>query len=296
VNRLGYKALIAGKWPLAGTIQGMTSADAGRTDPAFDSVDRMLREWHDVRPELDFRPVGVVTRLRRVRGLLDHELEATFAEFGLGAADFEALVTLNRKGAPYQASQRTLMADLGLTSGTVSVRVDRLVGAGLVSREPDPTDGRGSLVALTTKGLELLEAAIPAHLANEERLLSALTDEEQDTLADLLRKLLASYEGGAAGAARVHLGLTLAPAHVARAMRRAVGLPEQSGLLVRAVEPSSPAARAGLREGDLLVAAGGRDLRSITSLYQALGELPSGAHLGLTVVRGLTSLDLTIHP
>lgn len=279
------------------SIAPMAGTDPGRAGQGSDSVDRMLQEWRDVRPDLDFRPVGVVARLRRVRGLLDHELEATFAEFGLGAADFEAMVTLNRKGVPYRASQRVLMADLGLTSGTVSVRVDRLVDAGLVSREADPADGRGSLVTLTPRGVKLLEAAIPAHLANEERLLSALTDEEQDTLADLLRTLLASYEGGAsAGPARVHLGLTLAPAHVARSMRRAVGLPEQSGLLVRAVEPQSPAARAGLREGDLLVAADGRALRSITTLYQAMGALADHAGLALSVVRGVTPLDVTIGP
>src|SRR5438034_943780 len=61
---------------------------------------------------------------------------------------------------------------------------------------------------------------------------------------------------------RAHLGVALAPARAARHMRRAVGLPERDGLLVRGVQEDSPAARAGLRTGDLLVVAAGQPLTS----------------------------------
>ena len=57
---------------------------------------------------------------------------------------------------------------------------------------------------------------------------------------------------------RRRLGVGLAPSHVARRLRAAVGLPEREGLLVREVEDDSPAAKAGIAEGDLLVAVGGR--------------------------------------
>jgi DNA-binding MarR family transcriptional regulator len=63
---------------------------------------------------------------------------------------------------------------------------------GLVERLPDPTDRRGRLVALTDRGLELVDAAVVDHLANEERLLSALDAGEREQLAELLRKLLMS--------------------------------------------------------------------------------------------------------
>ena len=72
--------------------------------------------------------------------------------------------------------------------------------------------------------------------------------------------------------ARPRLGVAVAPPRAARRMRRAVGLPERDGLLVRAVEDDSPAGRAGLEPGDLLVAAGGRELSGIDSLYAALDE------------------------
>lgn len=259
-----------------------------------DSVDRLLDGWHRVRPELDFAPVGVVARLARVRAVVDHELEAVFAEHGLSGPSFAMLVTLARLGDPDGVSQRRLMEELRLTSGTVSVRIDRLVEAGLVERRPDPDDGRGALVRLTAAGRERFEAVTPVHLATERWLLSALSDAEQAELAGLLRRLLVSFEGSAAPEdARVRLGLVLAPAHVAVQMRRAVGLPERTGLLVRAVEPG-PAAAAGLEPGDVLVAAGERELRAVATLYAALDEARASGELTFAIVRGVEERTVAI--
>src|SRR5215211_7343199 len=91
--------------------------------------------------------------------------------------------------------------------------------------------------------------------------------------------------------ARPRLGLALAPPRAARRMRAAVGLPERDGLLVRGVEPDSPAAQAGLEKGDLLVAAAGRPLEEFDALLDAL-EAASG-ELTLTVVRGTEEREVT---
>lgn len=92
---------------------------------------------------------------------------------------------------------------------------------------------------------------------------------------------------------RRRLGIGIAPAHVARQLRRAVGLPERDGLLVREVEEGSPAASAGIAEGDLLVAVGGTPLASADDLFDALaGDGP----LELTLVRGTDERTVTISP
>src|SRR5579864_9053193 len=81
------------------------------------------------------------------------------------------------------------------------------------------------------------------------------------------------------------LGIAIAPGHVARRMRRAVGLPEAEGLLIREVSENSPAARAGLARGDLIVAVGGQPVRGIDDLSGGLRTAaPSGAEIG--VLRG----------
>src|SRR3954468_13353278 len=160
-----------------------------------DSVDALVEDWRGKRPDLDFEPLQVIRRLGRLRSHVDAELAREFDAYGLGAATFGVLVTLARLDEPDGVSQRRLMDELGLTSGTISVRMDRLVDEGLVERRTDP-DSRGTtLITLTERGRALFERVAPRHLANERRLLAALTDEEELTLAALLRKLLVEFEG-----------------------------------------------------------------------------------------------------
>ena len=260
-----------------------------------DRTDRVLHQWANVRPDLDVSSVGVISRLARLRAIIDEEQEAVFAEHGISNPTFTTLVTLVRINQPGGISQRRLADEMGLTPGTVSARVDRLVADGLVIRSPDPADRRGSLVTLTGRGRDLFEAVVPAHLANQVRLLGSLTADEQATLAGLLRKLLVAFEGSAElESLPVRLGLTLAPVHVALAMQRAVGLPERPGLLVRAAEEGSIAAAAGLAEGDILTEAGGAPLRSVSALYSAISDaLPAGV-LELQVRRGLKERAVSV--
>jgi S1-C subfamily serine protease len=82
------------------------------------------------------------------------------------------------------------------------------------------------------------------------------------------------------------LGIAIAPGHMARQMRRAVGLPDVEGLLIREVTGESPAARAGLAAGDLIVTAGGQPTRTIDDLFDALQAAGSGA-IELNLMRGV---------
>jgi S1-C subfamily serine protease len=93
--------------------------------------------------------------------------------------------------------------------------------------------------------------------------------------------------------ARARLGVAVAPPRLARRMRRAVGLPEREGLLVRAVEERGPADSAGIERGDLLVAAAGRELTGVDALYEVLDEVSPGDSLDLTVVRGTDERTVT---
>jgi serine protease Do len=85
---------------------------------------------------------------------------------------------------------------------------------------------------------------------------------------------------------RVRLGVAIAPPRVARRLRRAVGLPERDGVLIRGVERGSAADRAGLERGDLIVAAGERELDRMDVLYEALDTAGAEGRLELKIVRG----------
>jgi predicted metalloprotease with PDZ domain len=181
--------------------------------------------------------------------------------------------------------QARLMDALGLTSGTVSVRLDRLEHNQIVSREPDPASARGSLVRLTGKGLRLFDDIAPAHLANEDRLLSALSPAERQDLADLLRRLLAGFESATTDVA-AGLGLTLEPAHLARTRRQAVGLSDTPGLLVTDVTAGSAADGAGIERGDLITAIDGAPTISSVGLAALLDDLAGRPAAVVTLLRG----------
>ena len=135
-------------------------------------------------------------------------------------------------------------------------------------------DASGRLVGLNTNRLgEGFYAALPA-------------DE------DLRRRVDALSRGESP--VRPHLGVGLVPGRAARHIRRAAGLPDRDGVLIQEVEDGSPAAHAGLRRGDLIVAAGGSPVTTIDDLYQAVDGLGAGDSLALSVVRGAEELSVSV--
>lgn len=155
-----------------------------------DGVDLILEQWERERPDLDASPIGVIGRVSRLARELEQRLEPVYAEQGLEPGWYDVLATLRRSGPPYRLRPSEFTGALMLTSSGTTKRLDRLEQAGLVARTPDPHDRRGTLITLTAAGRELVDAASEAHIANEHRLLGALSDAERQRLADLLRKLL----------------------------------------------------------------------------------------------------------
>jgi serine protease Do len=93
---------------------------------------------------------------------------------------------------------------------------------------------------------------------------------------------------------RRRLGVAIVPPRAARRLRRAVGLPERDGVLVRGVLPDSPAARAGLERGDLIVGLGGERVDSVDSLFGALEQAPLGRSFAVGIVRGEQETEVEV--
>jgi DNA-binding MarR family transcriptional regulator len=154
-----------------------------------DGVDLILEQWQRERPDLDHSPIGVIGRVSRLARELEARLEPVYREHGLEPGWHDVLATLRRSGPPYRLRPSEFSGALMLTSSGTTKRLDRLEQAGLIERDPDPHDRRGVLITLTPAGIELIDELTAAHMANEARLLGALSDAERDRLADLLRKL-----------------------------------------------------------------------------------------------------------
>jgi serine protease Do len=206
--------------------------------------------------------------------------EASAVEWANGSADTSI-------GAPVFALSnpggRGLRVTFGLVSGTErsfrGPRGRRIAGSIehtaplLPGSSGGPiTDEAGRLLGLNTHRLgEGFYLAIPAD--------------------DTLRKRIDALSKGETPK-RARLGIAVAPSHVARRLRRAVGLPEADGLLVRGVEDDSPAAKAGVKEGDLITSAGGAQLQSADDLFAALEN--ASASIDLKVLRGADEQTIAV--
>ncbi|WP_286690981.1 MULTISPECIES: MarR family transcriptional regulator [unclassified Aeromicrobium] len=155
----------------------------------LDEVDGIVAAWQRERPDLDTRPMQVLSRVTRLARHLDRARRAAFAAHALEPWEFDVLSALRRSGPPYQLSPGRLVTETMVTSGTMTNRVDRLAGRGLVAREADPGDRRGVLVTLTAAGRAAVDAALDELLEQERSLLSSLDPDDADTLAASLRTL-----------------------------------------------------------------------------------------------------------
>ena len=158
----------------------------------MDEIDRIVSQWNEVLPDLDVTPTHTLQRVTRVSMLQAASFARVFAPYGVSFGEYLVLAALRRAGPPYRMNPTALFNSVILSSGAMTNRLDRLEAMGLVERLPDPTDRRGRLVALTDRGLELVDTSVIDHLENERRLLGALDADEQEQLAGLLRKLLLS--------------------------------------------------------------------------------------------------------
>jgi serine protease Do len=180
-------------------------------------------------------------------------------------------------------------AGVRVTTGTVSATGQRFRGprGRLVTDALEHT----APMARGSSGSPLLDA--------EGRLVGISTHRRGDGFylaLPVTAELLARVERLAAGEAptRPRLGIAVAPPHVRSRLREAVGLEDRPGLLVRGVGDDSPARRAEVRRGDLVVAAGGTPVSSSDELFAVLDALDPDATLELTVVRGTEELTLTV--
>lgn len=148
-------------------------------------------QWRRERPDIETGPMVVLGRLLEAAHTIARDrLNPLFAEYGLQPGEFDVIATLRRSGAPYELTPTALYDAAMISSGSMTNRIDRLEAAGLIERRPHPTDRRGTLVALTPKGLDLIDKAIVAHARNLQVLLSVLNESEQKRLGSLLMKLL----------------------------------------------------------------------------------------------------------
>jgi DNA-binding MarR family transcriptional regulator len=157
-----------------------------------DEVDRLIAAWKRERPDADLAPLAILSRITRISRHLDLARRDAFAE--LDTWGFDVLAALRRAGTPHTLTPSQLMQETMVASGTITNRLDRLEELNLITRLPDPNDGRGSLVTLTTLGMKKVDEALDQLIKYEQTFLTDINKAELDTLANLLSKLAANFD------------------------------------------------------------------------------------------------------
>lgn len=113
--------------------------------------------------------------------------QASIAELEMCGSDFAVMEALLHKG-PLPINE--LGKKVLLTSGSITVAIDRLESKGLVERRAHSSDRRTRLVHLTREGRKLITRIYRDHAADMEQLVSgSLSDKERETLIVLLKKI-----------------------------------------------------------------------------------------------------------
>lgn len=158
-----------------------------------DSVDAKLEVWLREIPELDARTEGIVDRINVLQRVIRKTHDDTLEEFGLSWGEVQVLSSIRYGGAPYQSTPGRLASQLGLSSGAMTARLDKMEDAGLIRRLRDPDDRRGVLIELTDSGRELWERTIAVQAEKESLVQATLSERDQDRLNDLLRRLVLAF-------------------------------------------------------------------------------------------------------
>src|SRR4051794_41783558 len=115
----------------------------GTGDGEVDHLDEMLVVWSREIPDLDPVAEGIVERIQILAKGFDRSMDETLVEFGLDRRSYHLLGRLRSYGPPYRRSPGQLAADMRLSSGAVTKRLDPMGAGGVIRRPPDPNDPRG---------------------------------------------------------------------------------------------------------------------------------------------------------
>ncbi|HEY4570542.1 MAG TPA: MarR family transcriptional regulator [Kribbella sp.] len=158
-----------------------------------DPVDRLVESWQQELPEVLYPTSELSKRIMVLAGRLNEATRRVLRDLGLTTAEFDVIVALRRSGTPYRQKPSDLSRSLLLSSGGTSNVTNQLVRRGLVVREPDPEDGRGTQIRLTPEGISLAEQAVKASSAAHHELWADLQVETVDRAAEALRALFRSH-------------------------------------------------------------------------------------------------------
>lgn len=162
-----------------------------------DLVDTLVDQWSEEMPRFNSGAKGLVYRLAYLNERYMAAMQSRLRKQRLTVGSYGVLACLRRAGEPYAMSPTAIFKALSLSSGGVSNLLEKMEKDRLVKRSADPSDRRGVLVKLTTRGQVIADEAAAIEAESEDAFISDISDAELQTLNTLLRRTLLHLDGAA---------------------------------------------------------------------------------------------------
>ncbi len=168
-RKKGRDSIAETRRPLSGeqTLEALRALNAPgekedlMADEILGTSDVLAAQWEREFPaEAAIEAFTLTIRIRRLAMLVDEGLVALGQKAGVKLNELLLLLALRRVGAPYELRPTDILKMHSVTSGTVTYRIDQVINQGLAERIADPSDKRGYLIRLTSKGRRVVDQAI----------------------------------------------------------------------------------------------------------------------------------------
>jgi DNA-binding MarR family transcriptional regulator len=157
-------------------------------------IDETIQTWVEQRPDLDFASMSVSLKLTSVVRAVSYEIARQLEETGINLGEFDVLATLRRHGRGAKLTPKEIAAATFVTPSGLTSRLARLEKMGLITREADPSDGRGALIKITAAGKRLADQGIEIVVAIEDRFINELPTQMKKGLDQSMTRMIKTLD------------------------------------------------------------------------------------------------------
>jgi DNA-binding MarR family transcriptional regulator len=159
-------------------------------------IDETIQTWAEQRPDLDFASMSLSLKLTSVVRAVSYEIARQLEETGINLGEFDVLATLRRHGRGAKLTPKEIAAATFVTPSGLTSRLARLEKMGLITREADPSDGRGALIKITAAGKRLADQGIEIVVAIEDRFINELPTQMKKGLDQSMTRMIKTLDSG----------------------------------------------------------------------------------------------------
>ena len=159
-------------------------------------IDETIRTWSEQRPDLDFASMSLSLKLNSIVRAVSDEISRQLEDTRINLGEFDVLATLRRHGRGAKLTPKEIAAATFVTPSGLTSRLARLEKMGLITREADPSDGRGALIKITAAGKRVADRGIEIVVAIEDRFINELSTQMKKGLDQSMTRLIKTLDSG----------------------------------------------------------------------------------------------------